>query len=67
MNRKIKNTKIEAGDFVMMLDGENSGIIGVFENEWVRDGVDTFTVLSIEDPENSFWYVTKIELYEKAA
>lgn len=66
MARKIKNTTIEAGDYVRMLDGELPGNVGIFENEWVKDGVATFTVLSIEDPDNSFWYVTKIELFEKA-
>jgi hypothetical protein len=58
-------TGLEPGDYVRMLDGELPGNVGIFDNEFLKDGVVTYAVLCEEDPD-IFWYVTKIELFQKA-
>ena len=66
--KRPQNTEIEAGDIVEVIatnDHESKGYLnlhGVFDMEWSRDGLRTFTVLF--DGEE-FAYATEIKLIKK--
>jgi hypothetical protein len=73
MARKIKNDKIEIGDFVMIVKGvdngwpKNEGFVGILDNEFVKDGITQYAVVS-ENYENDdiFYYAAEIKLFQKA-
>ena len=69
MTKRTQSTEIEAGDIVevvSVLDHESKfalGMRGVFDMEWTKDGVTTFTVTF--DGTEEFAYATEINLIKK--
>lgn len=59
-----KSLEIESGDFVTIVKGDNEGWTGVFDNEFVKDGVVMFAVID-ECDGDVFYYATEIKLYKK--
>lgn len=57
--------EIEIGDFVEIITGENVGFVGILDNIFNRDGVETFCVVAENDNEE-FFYATEIKGYKAA-
>jgi len=72
MARKIVNDKIEIGDFVEMVKGSDEdsnkmiGWVGILDNEFMRDGVLLYAVVSDIPDHDQFYYATEIKLFKKA-
>lgn len=68
MTKRPQNTEIEAGDIVEVVavaHNDSKGyttLHGVFDMEWMNNGVRTFTVLFDGD---EFAYATEIKLIKK--
>jgi hypothetical protein len=64
--RKQCNQEIEIGDWVEMLDGINTGFVGLYEGEFYIDGMLKQIVLENASQEAEAFYVNAIKLYKKA-
>ena len=63
--RKSKIEEIEIGDLVEIVKGDLVWFVGVLDNVFMRDGVETFCVV-YPDSDDDFHYATEIKLIRKA-
>ena len=57
--------QIEIGDFVEIVNCDNIGFVGILDNEFMRDGILTFCVVSEIDGDE-FYYATELRLFKKS-